>query len=851
MKLKHVLFSGLLLSVGLTACTNDEFTEVQTPALNTEDGIALGEGITITGTKVANPATRAEVSDDLSSAVWETTDTIGAAWYNMITGYNQVTGVPSTNSGFGGGTPVYASNTWFKFNGQVGDDMSLASFKSEANLMAGAYVLYYPYDPSITSSAGFTGIPVALPETQTMDCTAGKELDAINENLFAYSVVPFVEGGEQTDEFNLKQVTNIFAIRFMVENQDLMQLGQDIKIKKVIIKADNGSTTILPIKGAIGVPTGNVSYADEAYGTTKFAKTTAADLTDQLVLDVANAGDDYAITGMGQENATKKPFYISALPFDGTTFGNFTVQILTDQDRVLSATYSGASTEGALELYNKVKDQAFKEGQLIQINVILSDMEDQATIYTAESFQKQWLQVMNGTKTDPMVIGQSLDLTGVTLPALNKDVQVEIQGAPLKVKDLNMERGALEIKNQLTVTGDLTFGSNAVALTTTGDGVLAVEGKLNVSGNNGTTNAVKVSKVANLDIQRSGTISIKGTEVTTSSNVVTGAIANLTNGGNLTLSTINITGTSTNSGTLTLGDNKVTNKGTLTNTGELALETYNFENNGTFNLNGTGSEVSGTGTFNNNAGATLNINTDAGFKIANDAATTNPAAAAAEINISGTASVNVTLTVDATNTLTNNGIVNVNAFGKLNETASGITQTNGAAQINVAKDGEISVETEITNGFIVVDPSVTVEGGAAGTSTVAVEINNANALNGSLGTTTNTLLVKTNLTVNNSVATILGGKNLVLYNNLTLTENLTMTSNYKVVVAGNVTVAGTETGKEFTLVGTSNEILAGATLTVGNNVTLKGSSSAALQANGGLEKSGTGAIETTNLNINY
>ena len=843
MKLKHVLFSGLLLSVGLTACTNDEFTEVQTPALNTEDGIALGEGITITGTKVANPATRAEVSDDLGSAMWETTDTIGAAWYNMITGYNPNTGVPTGGQGFNS-PAVYASNTWFKFNGQVGDDMSLASFKSEANLMAGAYVLYYPYNPGITTSAGFTGIPVALPETQKMDCTAGKELDGVNDNLFAYSIVPFVKGGEQTDEFELQQVTNIFAIRFMVENQDLLELENNIEIKKVIIKANNSSsTTILPIKGAIGVPTGSVNYADEAYGTTKFAKT---DLTEQLVLDVTNAGDNYVITGMGQENATKKPFYISALPFDGTDLDEFTVQILTDQDRVLSATYRATSIEGALNLYNKVKDQAFKEGQLIQINVVLSDMEDQATIYTAESFQKQWLQVMNGTKTDAMVIGQSIDLTGVTLPALNKDVQVTIQGAPLKVKDLNMESGALDIQNQLTVTGNLTFGSDAIALTTTG-GTLDVEGALNVSGNNGTANAVKVGKVANLNIQRSGTIKIEGT--TNTSSVVTGAIANLTNGGNLTLSSVNLTGTSTNNGTLTLGDAKVTNKGTLTNTGELALGTNNFENNKTFNLNGENGAVSGTGTFNNNAGATLNINTNASFKIANNAATTNPAAAAAEINISGTAADGVILTVDGTNSLTNAGIININAYGELSETA-GLTQSNGAAQINVAENGEISVVTVITTGFIVVDPSVTVDGTGATTSAIAQEINNANALN-TLGSNVNTLLIKTNLTVDNSVAAILGAKNLILYNNLTLQENLTMTSSYKVVVADNVTVTGSEAGKEFTLVGTGNEILAGASLTVGNNVTLKGQSSATLKADGGLNKSGTGAIETANLTINY
>ena len=62
MKLKYVLLSGLFMSVGFAACTNDDFTEVQTPAVNTEDAISLGEGYTIT---VANgdADTRAYMED--------------------------------------------------------------------------------------------------------------------------------------------------------------------------------------------------------------------------------------------------------------------------------------------------------------------------------------------------------------------------------------------------------------------------------------------------------------------------------------------------------------------------------------------------------------------------------------------------------------------------------------------------------------------------------------------------------------------------------------------------------------------------------------------------------------------
>ena len=76
MKLKYVLFSGLLLSVGFTACTNEDFTEVTTP-VNTSEAIALGDNFTIKVGK-AGADTKAVFDEDFSPA-WEE----GDAWVQL------------------------------------------------------------------------------------------------------------------------------------------------------------------------------------------------------------------------------------------------------------------------------------------------------------------------------------------------------------------------------------------------------------------------------------------------------------------------------------------------------------------------------------------------------------------------------------------------------------------------------------------------------------------------------------------------------------------------------------------------------------------------------------------------
>lgn len=804
MKLKHVLFSGLLLSAGLTACTNEELIDVQTPSVNTEDGIALGEGITIVGTK-GNIGTRAEFADDFSKALWESDDVIGAAWYNMITSFNPVTGAPATSQSFQiSGNNVFASNTWFKFDKQVGEDMSSAQFKSDANLMAGAYVLYYPYDDAIKTSADFDGIPVAMEYNQTMDCKAGNELAAVNENIFAYSIQPFVNGGAQTTTFKLNQLNNVFAIRFMVTKPGLMILEKPVGIKKVIIKAVNNSgNSVLTAAGKISVPSvTTVDYVNGKYGEAKFAAgTNAADYADQLILDVENADNNYAITEVGEAGATQKPFYISALPFH-SGIETFTVQILTDDNKVYSTSYDAAS-EGTL--FSKVEENAVKEGQQINLNVVLNELEDEALIYNAEQFNEQWQAVLDGTKKDALQIADGLDLGGVDL-AIDKNVTVTIEGKALKgVKSLDLSDGSLVIANEgVEVSGDVTVGSNVASVS--GTGALSVGGTLTVRGGEANKMNLTVAKVGELKIEKSGIIALTGAD-----NKV--ALNDVTNEGQLTLKTIAIDEDATvaNTGTITLAGANVVNNGTIVNDGTFAIGANSFANKGTFEQNKAIS-TSGAGKFVNNG--TLTVNAATGIAIENAAANATQGLAAGIINVEKDA----TLTASNGKTITNNSTINVNE-GTLNESnASALVQNEAAARINVGEKGTIKFNgtTGVKAGFVMTDADATVTGTCsqvAETVTTVEELNAATATN---------LYITGNL----EVATLPASKNLYLAGGkLTLTQSEVTVSGGSIIVVGDVTIAAkdAQTGatlKLYNYNSNNNTIKAGGKLTLGKGVTL-------------------------------
>lgn len=825
MELKHVFFSSLLLSATFTACTNEEFTTEISAPVTVEDAISLGEGYTIVGSKMGDAASRAYVTSDLKSALWEKTDVIGAAWYNMAT-YSSDGKLNPIGSQVVSGK--FASNTWFKWNKQVGNDMSTAEFKSDANAMAGAYVLYYPYNETITST--FAGIPVEVAYNQTMDCTEGHELDFVNDNLFSYCVYPFVPGGVQTANFEMKQLTNVFALTFQVNKQNLMILEKPVKITKVIVEATKSSTTVLNTKGSVKAPEATVDYVKGNYGTTKYTSNEDAK-ADHLILDVKNATDAYSIKTL--ETPTEKPFYITALPFSNEA-DNFTVKILTEDGKIYSKTFG---TE-ALAAVNKV---AVKEGQIIRLNVVLDDLSDEGTIYTADQFKTQWDDALQ--KGGKLNIGEGVDLSDMDL-TINNNVNITLSGKSAKVKSLNIGDGTLTINNELSVAEDVTIGSNAKDFTTVADGSIAVDGKVAVQG---TAGNVKFSKIGSLNVDASGIIAIEGVQEG-GENV--SEIGTITNEGSLTLKTVSVK-TLSNTGTVTIGNENVTNEGTFTNKGTFAMN-YDFANNGTFSQEGT---ISGTKvTFNNNAGATLDVKastTLSSVKIVNNQA--NDKLAAAVINVSE----NVTLTAgsNTNGTITNNGIINVT--GTLTEKASqSLLQETVNACINVSNEGLISFNSSATGveaGYVKLskDSKVINESATTTNPVLAQEVTN-NTTVSDINTKADILITSGDINKTDLIAAI-DDKD-VVFNSGTITFTTATTFTNAIEVNGNVKFVKATDGTANVVLNAASTIKANSTLTIGNNIHLKGKSSGGTTVNlkngAVLKTDGTGNISRGNSNGN-
>ena len=797
MKLKYVLLSGLFMSVGFAACTNDDFTEVQTPAVNTEDAISLGEGYTIT---VANgdADTRAYM-EDLQTAVWEETDQLGAAWYDMITEFNDKDEV-TEHKAFtkGTSTSVYSGVRLFSLDGYVGDSKKAANFKTTEPISAGAYVLYYPYESGQLTTAGDLTVSMLDEEgnlpAQTMDCN--DKYAGISANMFAYSPVAFLNGGAQstTENFTLNQLTNVFAIKFQVSaNDKVFNLIKGVKIAKVIISANGTSGSVIPVEGTIKVPTVS-DYNTGKIGEAEFVHGTEA--ADMLILDVANASDAYSIQEL------KKPteaYYISTLPFSGNAT-SFTVQMLTEEGEVFAKTYSTSDTDGK-KVVDAINKLAQKEGQLIQLTVTLEDLVDTKTIFTADQFKAQWEDALENKEGAELNVAQPLDLSDMDLTIDNEVADITIEGEAVTVKSVNITKGALTINNELTVAEDVTVGSDIDGLATGTNGKLNVEGEMNVEG---TTGELTIGEIATLTTTTSGEVTLKGADDKA-------ALGTVANRGIITLN-----------GEVAIAE-ELTNDGTLTIKGEV-------NNNGIINQNNTLSTSGTNAVLNNNAGAELNINaTTSSLKFVNEGKITK--AAAAVINITEKGSLT------ASKDSENKGIINVD--GKLN--ASNLTQTEADARIVIgekAAKGSVTLSSsnnQVTGGRIMVANKDQVKN--AGSAPLAIEITDEKGLADISGIL--------NVVMNGDFelsADFEGGHNVYIQDGSTLTLTKDVTMGSTVYVEGDVTVTTTaKDGADWTLMGASK---INGTLTLGKGVTLKTGTSASVTVSKGGDIAGEGNVDS-------
>lgn len=667
MKLKHVLFSGLFLSATLVACTNDEFAEVQMPSVNAENAIALGEDIIISGTKFAVNADTKAAFDEKFTPYWENDDVVGAAWYNMVTDINEDGTVAengtSTIEVGSTGMNVF-SNHPFAWLEQVGNKYG-AKFQANTNVMAGAYILYFPYDETQTQVG--KNVPVNLKFPYTINCAEGHEFDAINDHMFSYDEIALVPGGTQTKEFQLHQVPVLYKVQFGFEDLDFVKLLPTMTIEKIIMEAyDKDGESVLSTKGSI-TPNDKVLTADiynayledwkknplpaAAYATVEEGK------VDHYTMDVINSDQaNYQLSklSVGEDGLTA-PFYFSTLPFiadkEAATVRFKIVATDGKEEYVFAKTYD--ATSGVVTAIN-AENQQYKEEEPAQValNVRFNTQEQEGVIYTADQFKKAWNAITGPEAT--LKIGDPIDLSDFDLTNnTNAIINIERRAGAsdedylISLKSIDLEKA------------DVTFGEGidvkvAGNVETTGDAALKISGTLSAKEISlGGEADLTLEQMTKLYVAASGEVA--ATLPTTAEK--SGAIE-VNRDGKLTL----------NGGVLS----KMTNNGSVTLAGEVS-------NTGTYWGH---METTSEGKFINEAGATATfvniVNGNQVVNLENEGATSTKAAGVININANG----DYTNEASAPRTRfsisgTNKGIINVNR-GVLTEEQGGTLKQEGA-----------------------------------------------------------------------------------------------------------------------------------------------------------------------------
>ena len=848
MKLKYVLFSGLLLSVGFTACTNEEFTEAISPV--STDGIAL-DGVTI---NVGNGAGTKAILGDNYKPTWEEGDLLGAARFHTITAYDEEAGVTDVALAFD--TDVFSGNYDLALTKGAGTNDGEFTTTNSTGLSAGAFVAYYPQYDDVTP-VGKGVLPVAI---QSTDIDCAEPLKNVSDNMFAYSAVKFVPDQKAINDYTLKQVPVLYNLYFTPDFHYTQELAEPITIKHIVIEAWKGTTPVTTEAGYIKTVTGAVPTEDDYNNNTlgesiEYVAETNGEV-DHLFYTVKNSEtNDYQL--VNNKVTTVKSFKFSALPWSGEA-DKVIIKVVTDKG-VFAKTYAaGEKNANGVEYLKRFNEQATAEGGVVSLNVNLDTTVEDEVIYTAEQLEDKLANIENGEKYN-WILGEPIELPNAELVLdRNTYADITISRYPLTLKNIEMENGKLTINSDLTVKGDVTLGANVEAFSTGtnvisgSDAVLGVEGKLTIGAGKASGNAVALtlSKAGAIQIDRSGIATLTG--------AADAEVGNINNQGDLTLKSIEIQKgktlvitEETNPATLTLGDANVVNNGAVVNNGRFDIKNFTFTNNGVFENNDQ--MIGQGGTFDNKAGAKLYINEDIttwaswyNFKINNAGEDVANSLTAAEINIAE----DVKLTAyNNTGVVTNEGVINVN--GTLDENSTNALVQNGEkARIYVGENGTIDLADRIGEGYVVVDPAATVQGNGVSSSYIAANIAESADL-ASIHSKANTLIINAALTVNAAVANQLKSKHLVLYKDLTLATDLTM-DQYKLVrVAGDVTVKSNDgTARTLKLATEQNEVLVGAKLTVGENVTLAGkyenSANSKLNVMGQISWEGT---QGSNLNV--
>ena len=649
-------------------------------------------------------------------------------------------------------------------------DVRKGILRTNAGVMTGKYVAYYPYDATFVEPAG---IPVKeLGAISEVGGLSANVADAIAEakfynNLFACSSSTVdVAGGTKSGDVSLTPVTG--AIVFKICNT---ASAESKKIKLITVKAtENSAATDFALNGTMSLGTTNTFVAGD--------KTTDM-IGVSLKMPALVAGSTAA------ENAK----YIM-MPIYSTANKKVAVSVYTTDNKVATIEKNSIPGNGKAVTYNidmkdltfadapqyvynekSFKEAAAAEGTLIMLaDITVSSTDEELNLSKNLTIQgNHTLTVQKGTNDASISAsltfeeGAKLVLDGavaVTKPLACGELTLKgaptFTGASVTATTLNIETGA-----NITTLGDATIGTlnNKGTLAT----VEVVGKKVSVTTLN---NEETVTVNTNTELA-AGTLNNE-----TGTTTVTGKLA-ATNVDNAASGTITVTGetsaaTVSNAGTLTWNSAKDMNL-KVTNSGTFSIsEACNF-----------------TGTLDNSGTATF-----AEAKVITGTAGT--------INNSGDMTVNGSLIL--TGTTLNIKAGKVNNVGNISG-ATKITVTEGAEFVKTVSSYNELINALGTSGVPAKFTGVNVASAIVADAAVSTEkkvylaqnltLNEASTLNGDVVVTSTATLTATKATTIsavtvNSGATLTIGEN----SNITVTGNITNNGTYAHATGAVVYCAG-------------------------------------------------------------
>ena len=860
--------------MGFAACTNEveEFGIQQTPS-EAANGIELGEGFKInvaySGVE-ADADTRAVLERNETNtgwkATWESNDKIGAAMYSMVMSRYTATNVPKDKKVGDVYSAKYFLPDYYNSNNEYafvegGDGIT---FASESNAMVGTYMLYYPFNPDLNKQTAFSAIPVyTTTEKATDKLTFDVENigDEVSNRIFAANVAYFEEGGQRAPEFTVKQVPNLYMVKFSIAEKLLMKLDEPMVINQILVEANGGTGvkvinkngTVAPKKtmpsyddlNKLGDPVDTKKPNEALYGlgvwnsTTKehdYIAFTGADKTESLIITPTYSKDvalnaEYAIDVVGDDGKTQ-PFYFSALPMDPSV-KEITFTIIGEVagvQKVYSKSYNSSWAN-----WNKLVSLVTGMGETVNLNVVLDSDNAASKIYTVEQFKAMYEADTDDTKVQTYEFAVELPNTSLADFIVTKDVIFKGK----KVTIGGIKNSNFTAENVITVNGDViaeggkkvtfkdyvTVGGKVEANTipvTVGNSTTNKPGTVEFNGAHATLGAAAVAKDITVNGAGSSVSAAKKIEAA-NFNVTNGTInfsdiANATKltatGATVTIAKGKVTSAEANDATVTLNNGFVVDTDFTAENSEITLDA---NVNGTFaatNSTIAGNPIVGTmnligsiteSTTNVNA-EVINVDVNSVFKAAELKANT--------LDVYGVATATKVATI---------GTLNVQPLAEV--TLTGANAKSSYANVKVLKNettgkfGTLNVNTKLpveiveNNGIINANNAIIAGGENVGTITGAFTLAGEFAQKGVADGTTITVEKDAALTIsaNTNVAALTNNGTVTVDGKYALT--FAAASN-----AGTINVAGTMVeGAADALTMTADAIInaqKGATLTM-------------------------------------